>query len=104
MALQDSATASRLPASFTFYATGLLVEFNQEAYWKQRTYPYEHEFAEDDDDLEGAIVLDPMNWTQSDYMTDCYSRFRWSIPFYHVRTTHVTRLSYAQEWNLALMT
>ena len=43
----------------TFYATGLAkVQFNQEAYWKQRTYPYEHEFAEDDD-LEGAIVLDP---------------------------------------------
>ena len=44
----------------TFYATGLArVMFNEEAYWKQRTYPYEHEFADDDDDLEGAIVLDP---------------------------------------------
>lgn len=44
----------------TFYATGLAkVQFNQEAYWKQRTYPFDHEFAEDDDDLQGAIVLDP---------------------------------------------
>ena len=44
----------------TFYATGLArVMFNEEADWKQRTYPYEHEFADDDDDLEGAIVLDP---------------------------------------------
>ena len=34
--------------------------FNEEADWKQRTYPYEHEFADDDDDLEGAIVLDPV--------------------------------------------
>tara|TARA_A200000159_G_scaffold24384_1_gene21508 strand:+ start:21257 stop:23998 length:2742 start_codon:yes stop_codon:yes gene_type:complete len=45
----------------TFYATGLArVMFNEEADWKQRTYPYEHEFADDDDDLEGAIVLDPV--------------------------------------------
>jgi DNA polymerase elongation subunit (family B) len=44
----------------TFYATGLArVMFTEEADWKQRTYPYEHEFAEDDDDLEGAIVFDP---------------------------------------------
>ena len=43
----------------TFYATGLArVMFSKEADWKQRCYPYEYEF-DDDEGLEGAIVFDP---------------------------------------------
>lgn len=44
----------------TFYATGLArVMFSERADWKQRTYPYDFDFGNDDDELQGAIVLDP---------------------------------------------
>ena len=57
--VQGNAAARWVSVPLTFYATGLArVLFSERADWKQRTYPYDFDFGNDDDELQGAIVLD----------------------------------------------